>query len=169
MNVQINSPFETTNLFWEVLLHVLLVILLLLLVKHLSTDRAVQHLIVMLNFDVGNLGEGSKQVTWVIVYPPQLLQCKWHSKQVTKEQNVYLSQMLLQITKRKKQNQNNNSKNKKVYLSQMLLYMDLKVLASSREGGVAPWAVHLFRFISLFLEDSRSIHWTPSSCFDISF
>ena len=124
MNVQINSPFETTNLFWEVLLHVLLVILLLLLVKHLSTDRAVQHLIVMLNFDVGNLGEGSKQVTWVIVYPPQLLQCKWHSKQVTKEQNVYLSQMLL--------------------------YMDLKVLASSREGGVAPWAVHLFKVISFF-------------------
>ena len=69
---------------------------------------------------------------------------------MTKEQNVYLSQMLLQITKRKKQNQNNNSKNKKVYLSQMLLYMDLKVLASSREGGVAPWAVHLFMFISLF-------------------
>ena len=63
MKFQINSPFETTNLFWEVLLHVLLVILLLLLVKHLSTDRAVQHLIVMLNFDVGNLGEGSKQVT----------------------------------------------------------------------------------------------------------
>ena len=107
MNVQINSPFETTNLFWEVLLHVLLVILLLLLVKHLSTDRAVQHLIVMLNFDVGNLGEGSKQVTWVIVYPPQLLQCKWHSKQVTKEQNVYLSQMLLYIaqTKSKQQQQ----------------------------------------------------------------
>ena len=48
MNVQINSPFQTTNLFWEVLLHVLLVILLLLLVKHLSTDRAVQHLKVML-------------------------------------------------------------------------------------------------------------------------
>ena len=144
MNVQINSPFETTNLFWEVLLHVLLVILLLLLVKHLSTDRAVQHLIVMLNFDVGNLGEGSKQVTWVIVYPPQLLQCKWHSKQVTKEQNVYLSQMLL--------------------------YMDLKVLASSREGGVAPWAVHLFMFISLFFfKDSRSIYCTPSSFFDISF
>ena len=63
MNVQINSPFETTNLFWEVLLHVLLVILLLLLVKHFSTDRAVQHLKVMLNLDVGNLGEGSKQVT----------------------------------------------------------------------------------------------------------
>ena len=63
MNVQINFPFETINLFWEVLLHVLLVILLLLLVKHFSTDRAVQHLIVMLNFDLGNLGEGSKQVT----------------------------------------------------------------------------------------------------------
>merc|ERR1712004_954074 len=70
-NDQINFSFETSNLFWEVLLHVLLVILLLLLVKHLSTDRAVQH------------------------------------------------------------------------LSQMLLYMDLKVGASSREGGVAPWAVHL--------------------------
>ena len=34
----------------------------------------------------------------------------------------------------------------------MLLYMDLKVGASSREGGVAPWAVHLFMFISLFFE-----------------
>ena len=32
----------------------------------------------------------------------------------------------------------------------MLLYMDLKVLASSREGGVAPWAVHLFKVISFF-------------------
>ena len=50
------------------------------------------------------------------------------------------------------------ARTKQVYLSQMQLYMDLKVLASSREGGVAPWAVHLFRFISLFLEDSRSIH-----------
>ena len=46
-NDQIKIPFETANLFWEVLLHVLLVILLLLLVKHLSTDRAVQHLKVM--------------------------------------------------------------------------------------------------------------------------
>ena len=52
--------------------------------------------------------------------------------------------------KEQKPNQNNNSKKKKVYLSQMLLYMDLKVLASSREGGVAPWAVHLFKVISLF-------------------
>ena len=67
-----------------------------------------------------------------------------------KTKNVYLSQMLLQIKKEQKQNQNNNSKNKKLYLSQMLLYMDLKVLASSREGGVAPWAVHLFKVISLY-------------------
>ena len=51
----------------------------------------------------------------------------------------------------------------------MLLYMDLKIGASSREGGVAPWAVHLFMFISLFLKHSRSIHCTPSSCFDFSF
>ena len=67
-----------------------------------------------------------------------------------KTKNVYLSQMLLHIKKEQKPNQNNNSKKKKVYLSQMLLYMDLKVLASSREGGVAPWAVHLFKVISLF-------------------
>ena len=42
------------------------------------------------------------------------------------------------------------ARTKQVYLSQMQLYMDLKVLASSREGGVAPWAVHLFMFIALF-------------------
>ena len=62
------------------------------------------------------------------------------------------------------------TKEQNVYLSQMLLYMDLKVLASSREGGVAPWAVHLFIVISLFFcKDFRSIHCTPSSCFDTSF
>ena len=49
------------------------------------------------------------------------------------------------------------AKTKKVYLSQMLLYMDLKVLASSREGGVAPWAVHLFMFISLFFLKIRDL------------
>ena len=90
---------------------------------------------------------------------------------MTKEQNVYLSQMLLYITQRTKtKSKQQQQKQKKTYLSQMLLYMDLKVLASSREGGVAPWAVHLFKVISLFfLKDFRSIHCTPSSCFDISF
>ena len=50
----------------------------------------------------------------------------------------------------KNQIKTTTAKTKKVYLSQMLLYMDLKVLASSREGGVAPWAVHLFKVISFF-------------------
>ena len=70
----------------------------------------------------------------------------------------------------KNQIKTTTARRKQVYLSQMLLYMDLKVLASSREGGVAPWAVHLFIVISLFFfKDFRSIHCTPSSCFDISF
>ena len=76
----------------------------------------------------------------------------------------------LHNTKNKNQIKTTTAKTKNVYLSQMLLYMDLKVLASSREGGVAPWAVHLFKVISLyFFKDFRSIHCTPSSCFDISF
>ena len=56
----------------------------------------------------------------------------------------------LHNTKNKNKIKATTAKTKKVYLSQMLLYMDLKVLASSREGGVAPWAVHLFMFIALF-------------------
>ena len=37
------------HLFREMLLHVLLVLLLLVLVEHLSTDRAVEHLAIMCN------------------------------------------------------------------------------------------------------------------------